>query len=406
MLKSLLKGFLVKFKGLIARCWILPLDTLLWELVGVDQSSPWHRLRTVAVWLRDLGRLIYAGFRANVSRWDGSEWSVIYISDGSYDSEKELQHLLFQKPPVETELNRVFIWRLPALIQQFASQGCLMICDVNRLLKWQFQGMYCIRCLPWQRALLDVSAPVDTIVSRFRKLRKRELAKAHKLGLEYCVSHDLADWALFYHEMYVPFINERYRDRAIIHSFEGLQETFEKRGELMYLKYQNSPVVAYFGTRRRYDRTFSALLMGVHQDYTHLVNQGLITALYWHVINWAHSHQLSVVDFGRVRARLNDGLFAFKRQFGMWFERDILTHTMWTFIGKDLPLNLVRRLNELALIAEAGKEYRCVAFAEGEASLPDKELAQREEIATQAGLDGLLLLPPPGREHAPAIRYQ
>jgi hypothetical protein len=390
-IKSLLRGFLTQFKRLIARYWIAPLDRLLYEIVGLDQSSPWHGLRTAVVWIKDLGRLIYTGFRVNVSRWEGPEWSVIYVSDDSTDSEKELQYLLFAGAPTETKLGRAFMWQLPRLIQRFGSQGCLVVCDMNRLVNWRFQEMYCIRVFPWLRTFLDVSVPMDLAFRRMRKLRKRDLSKAQNLGIEYGCSHELADLELFYHKMYVPYINERYGERATIYSYEGQREVLEKKGELLWVKYQGDPVVAYLGTQRG-GKAFSALHLGVHQDYTHLVKQGVITALYWHVISWAHSNRLSVIDFGRVRARLNDGLFAFKRQLGMQFKRDITTYTMWTLIGKDLPLALIRHLNELAFIAEVGKEYRCVVFADGKASLSDEELAQREKITAQAGLDGLLVL--------------
>jgi len=253
--------------------------------------------------------------------------------------------------------------------------------------------MYCIRALPWQRALLDVSGSMDSIAGRMRTLRKRDLSKAQKLGLEYCVSDDLADFELFYHKMYAPYIGERYVERAFIHSYEDLQKVFKKRGKLLCIKYQDDLVAAYFGTYRRYGSSFSALLMGVHQDYTRLVERGVVTALYWYVTSWAHANELSNVDFGRVRARLNDGLFGFKRQMGVWFERDILTHTVWTFVYEALPLSLVRRLNELAFIAEVGKEYQCVILDGFAVVLSDKELARRTKIADQAGL-GLFVLRP------------
>jgi len=396
MLKSLLRDCLVQSKRLLVRYWIVPLDNLLWEIVGLKQSSPWLLLRTAVVWARDLGKLIYTGFRANVSRWDGPEWSVIYVSDDSTDSEKELQYLLFSGASTETKMDRVFLWRLPALIQRFVSQEYLVICDLNRLVKWRFQGMYCIRVFPWGRALLDVSVPMDSILRRMARCRRRDLSKVKKQNFEYGVSHKLADFELFYHRMYIPHTIERFRDRSLIspHEYEFQRELFENRGELLYIKYQDDLVAAGLGTIRRYGRTFSPLHLGVDQDYAYLVKQGVIIALYWHVMNWARANHLHVVDFGKTRARLNDGVFLFKHRWGMQFERDITTHTMWTLIGKDLPLSLIRHLNDLAFIAEAGKEYRCVVFDHDDASLSDKDLTQREKIIAQAGLDGLLILQP------------
>jgi hypothetical protein len=382
---------------LVARCWIAPLETLLWEMVGLDRSSSWHILRTGVAWIKDLGRLVYTGLGVNVSRWDGSEWSVIYVSDDPTNDKMELQHLLFPRSPTETKLGRVFLWQLPALIQRFVSQECLVICDVNRLVKWRFQRIHCIRVLPWLRSYLDVSSPVESIIKRMTKHRRRNVSKVKKQDFEYGVSHDPADLDLFYHKMYIPYINKRYDDRAIIHLYEEQREVFEKRGQLLCVKYQGALIAACLGTLRRYDKTFSALLLGVDQEHVHAVKQDVIMALYWHVISWAHANHLHIVDFGRTRARLTDGVFEFKRRWGMQFKRDITTYTMWTLIGKNLPLALIRHLNELALIAEVDKEYRCVVFSCGETSLSDKELAQREKSAAHAGLDGLLEVGPKSR---------
>jgi hypothetical protein len=390
---TFLKGLLAQFKGLIARYWIVPLDDLLWEMVGL-RSSPWCVLRKAVVWVRDLGKLAYTEFRVNVSRWDGSEWSVIYLNDGATDSEKELQYLFFSETPTETKLGRAFLWQLPALIQRSVSQEYLVICDVNRLVKWQFQEMYCVRVFPWIRALLDVSVPMDSLLGRMTRQRKQNLSKVKKQDFEYKVSHDLADFELFYHKMYIPYTTQRFQDRALVppHDYEFQKELFQEKGKLLCIQCNDHLVAACLGVIRQDGKTFSPLHLGVHQDHAHLLKQGAITALYWHMISWAHANHLQVVDFGRTRARLGDGVFESKRRWGMWFERDITTHTMWTFVGKKLPLSLIRHLNELAFIAEVGREYRCVVFDCDGANLPDKELTRREKIVAQAGLDGLLLL--------------
>jgi len=400
MLKSLLKGFLTQFKRLIARFWIVPLDNLLWEMVGLEQSSPWCVVRAAIVWITELGRLIYTEFRVNISRWDGPDWSIIYVSDASAESEKELQYLFFSGSPTATELGRAFLWQLPTLVQQFVSQGCLVICDQNRLVKWRFQETYCIRIFPRLRALLDVSVPMDKVIKRMTNHRRRNLSKSKKRGFEYGVSHNPADFELFYYKMHIPYVKERFHDRARILPYESMRELFEERGELLYVEYQDKLAAAGLGTLRRYGRTFSPLQQGIDQDHTHLVKQDIIVALYWHVISWSHANHLHLVDFGGTPARLNDGIFQFKRRWGMRFERNITTHTMWTLIGKNLPLSLMRRLNELAFIAEVGQEYRCVVFDIDGASLPDKELSQREKIVAQAGLDGLLVLRPYGKENS------
>jgi hypothetical protein len=394
MLKYYLKRFLIQFKRLIARCWIVPLDDLLWEMVGIEQSSRWYALPTTLAWIRDLGRLIHTGLRMNISRWDGPEWSIIYISDDSTDSEKELQYLLSPGSLTETKLGRAFLWQIPALIRCFVAQECLVICDLNRLAKWKFQGMYCIRVFPWARAFLDISVPLNLVVGRMTESRRKDLSRLKKQGFEFGASRDLTDLEFFYHKMYIPYITGRFQSRAIIVPYDLQQKLLAQRGKLLCIRYRDNLVAASLGTLRRYGKTFSPLHVGVESDHMYLVKQDLLVALRWHTIRWAHANHLHLVDFGKTRARLNDGVFLFKHRWGMRFERDITTHTMWTLIGKDLPLPLIRHLNDLAFIAEVGKEYRCVVFDSDGASLSDKELARREKIIAQAGLDGLLILRP------------
>jgi hypothetical protein len=386
------KGFWAQFNKLIARCWIAPLDDLLWESVGLEQSTFYGRLRSFIVWLRDVGRLVYSCFRISVTRWDGSEWSVIYISDDVADSEKELQYLLFSETPTSTRVKRAFVWQLAGLTRQFVAQGCLVVCDLNRLINLRLRGMYCFRVCPWLRASLDVSVSPDLILKRTTKYRRKNVSKVKKLNFEYQVGCDPADLEPFYYEMYLPYTTERFRDRAFIPPPDSMRELFENNGQLLCVEYEGQSVTACLGAFRKYGETFSALFLGVHQDGTPAAKQDAIVALYWHIINWAHAQHLRRVDFGRNRARLDDGVFEFKRRWGMRFERDITTYTTWTFIGQELPPALIGKLNELAFVAEVGPEYRCVVFANGQTGISEDELARRTKVAAQAGLDGLLIL--------------
>jgi hypothetical protein len=392
LLKSFFKELLRQSKELIAQYWIVPLDSFLPEIVGLNKSSYWYMLSTLLAWIRDLGRLLYTSFRVNISRWDSSEWSIIYISDDTTSSVEELQYLLCPGVLTETKLGRVFVWQLSRLVPQFTAQGYLIVCDLNRLIKLQFQGTYCIRIFPWLRTLLDVSGSMDSVLKRMTRHRRQDLTKVKKLDFRYRLSQAPADFDLFYNRMHVPFITERYQDRAIIPPAAVQRKLFEKRGKLLCVEYEATSTAACMGILRRYNKTFSAVQLGIDQDQSHMLKEGVIVALYWQIISWAHANGLHFVDFGRTRARVSDGLFLFKHRWGMQFERDLVTPTMWTFIGKNLPLPLIRHLNDLAFIAEVKHEQHCVIFADDRVSLSCQELAQKEKVIAQAGLNGLLFL--------------
>ena len=373
------------------------MNRLLREMIGLDRSSPWFKLRTVLVWLRDAGKLASVGFRVTIRRWEGPRWSVIHISQESDESGQELRYLLFSEPSTQTELGRAFPWQLRPRVREFANQGCLVVCDMNRLLRPQFRGVDCVRVFPWLRAFLNVSDSLDQIVGRMRRRRKRDLSKIEEKRLEYGISRDLSDFEHFYRRMHLPYITDRYGERAIVQSYGILKRMFKRRGQLVYVGNRTRPVAAYLAVRRVFGRTLSALLLGVDGERAGSARQCDTGHVYWHVIRWAHDAGVRRIDFGRTRARLTDGVFEFKRGWGMRYEPDVMTHTRWTFAGKNLPAALFHHLNELGLIAEIGRELRCVVFAVKGDGFDAKELARRERVSLQAGLGGLAILPGTGR---------
>ena len=205
MLRHTAKIGFQKCRYLIAKVWIEPLDKLAWKMVGIDQTSLWYRVRNGIVWARDLGRLIYTGFRVSIIRWDGPKWSIIFIHDGFSDAEDELQFLFFDETPHATSLDTIFTWQVMSTVQPFLEQKCLIICDVNYLLGWHIQGTFTIRSFPWLRACLDVSQSTDAIMQNMNKHDRKDVARIKKHEFEFGESRDLADFDYFYHHLHIPF---------------------------------------------------------------------------------------------------------------------------------------------------------------------------------------------------------
>jgi hypothetical protein len=239
---------------------------------------------------------------------------------------------------------------------------------------------------------------MDSILAGMARHRRQDLTRISKRGFEYGVSHDPTDFEHFYHHMHVPHITGRFQERARLVSHAAMRDIFQKSDELIVVKYRGRLAAAGLGLPRQHGQTYSLLQLGIDPDGAQEAKQDIVLALYWHAIRRTHAQGLRRIDFGGTPARLGDGLFNFKRRWGMRFERDVTLHTMWTLImGRNLPAPLIRHLNELALIVEAGKEYRCLACDGVAAGLSEPELAERQHAAARAGLDGLLIITP-GRE--------
>jgi len=350
-----------------------------------------HRLLNWAlVPPKDFGWLLMTLGRVNVKRLEGAEWSVTYIGEDYTHSEKELHHVLFSDRPRVSQVDRVFIWQVPGMMLQLLEEADMLVCEVNRLIRWQPRGTKLLfRSPPWVRMELDVSCPINEIMARIAGTRRQDLRRAQEQGFTYALSRAPADLNLFYHEMYVPHILSRHQERAIIEPFEAKQAMF-RRGGLIVVKYEGEPVAAALG--HTVGDTFVLGSVGVHHKHFDLIKKGVTIALYWYTIEWARQNGLRHVDFGMTRPRFHDGVFWAKQRWGMQVRPYLLNHTHWLFIAQDPPTPLRRFLNEAGFIAESYDGYRCVVF-EGEVACPGgRDLARMEKAARQAGLEGLLIL--------------
>lgn len=359
-------------------------------MVGVRKESIWRRLLALLVWLKDLGRLAYSGYRMDAKRWNGPEWSILYVSDSTTNSEAELQYLLFDEKPSELWLGRHFTWKLKDVIRRYGTPDCLVVLDLNRLIKTSFQAKLKIRIAPWLRTFMDVSGTLDATLQRMTRERRKNIRKLIVQRYEFAISQDPADLEIFHDRLYLPHANRRFGERAIIHSIDIPRDASAKRQMLFTVRKHGNLLAACLGRFRRYANTFSAIDLGEDQKSEFSDRENAVEALYWHIITWAHANHFNLVDFGRTRARLNDGVFEFKRRWGMRFCKDIAGYAMWTFLASDLPVPLIRRLNQLAFIAETGQENRGLILVSRQAPIEEKERLRLKKVACQAGLDGLL----------------
>ncbi len=373
----------------ILRWWVRPLDKVLARLMFGPQHPPQSWVRKGVELARNLGLLAMTRLRVHIELLEGSDWSVIYIGVDQTHSLQELRHTLFPEPAVVRHLGRSFLWRLPALINQFIAQGHLVVCDLNRCVPWQPRLDSVFMVPPWVRLGLDVTQPMEKIMARVHRKTRRNLRKVCERGFTYECSQRLADFDLFYHEMYLPYITARHQERAIVEPYQTKLNLF-RQGGLILIKFGDQPVAGE--VYRTIGDTCVAGSLGVYRGDSDLVYQGAIIALHWAIIDWAHRNRLRWVDFGMTRPRLQDGIFQFKLQWGMSISRDVLTHTRWVFLCHDLKPALVHFLNAQGFIAEVDGGYRRVVLTSNEVQPTHEEFLREEKTARKAGLDGLLVL--------------
>jgi len=189
--------------------------------------------------------------------------------------------------------------------------------------------------------------------------------------------------------MYLPYITYRHGARAIVSKYYEIKASLEKGG-LIVIEKQGQPVSA-MGCRVL-GNTCRAGVLGVHKDQFHLISQGAIAATFWFMLRWAWQNHLHTFDMGGSRARLRDGVFNFKRQWGARLEAPLTVHTDWTFVAETIPPELCRFLNAQGFLGQVDGEWRAVMFETPEVPLTREEIDRTHRMAQKAGAAGVHIL--------------
>ncbi len=370
--------------------WIEPLQKIL-RLTSLDYDSTWPTwFNKVIAGLKDFGWLLMTVGKVNVTQFKGEDWSVIFVHDDfTFHAEMEISQILFPTPPEVKFRKRIFIWQIPSLLPQFLNDSDLVVCELNRLIKWQPHGIkYLFRSPPWLRMKLAIPPKLSDLTDNMANGRRRSLVKMQKQGFTYQFSHNPADLELFYYKMHVPYI--AYRHEAKPEPFETKQAMF-KKGGLIMVKYQGETVAS--ALRHTIGSTLIAGSLGVHEDHFDLFDKGVVLALTWYTIEWAHQQNLHHVEFGLTRAQLHDDVFWARVLWGMQIQPNLLDdHTYRLFATNHLPITLGKFLNKTTFIAEVDGGYSCVVFGGEEFGLTDEELANIQKISPRVGLKNVLIL--------------
>ncbi|MCG8347463.1 MAG: GNAT family N-acetyltransferase [Chloroflexales bacterium] len=342
-----------------------------------------------ALWGASIGRMAITDFRVHIRRLQGEDWSVVYL--GADFSFEEIQHILFPNKPQIQSLGRVFLWRIPALVRQFAQQGLLTICELDKLITWQPKMTYSFVTPAWLQQVLDVARPVDAIEADMSQNMRRNLRKARKNEFSYIFTQNPADIRMFYYQMYLPYQKERYGARAVLSSYEEICRTFAQGG-LILVKRGEQPICGMMC--HAVGDTCKSGPMGVHVDHFDQVGQGCNVALWWFMGDWARQQNLRYFDFGSSRPYTADGVFHFKRQWGTRVKAQPDALSKWVFGAERLPESLRQHLNTQGLIAEIDNQHYQVILLGPNDSSTTIEYDSKLQHALNCGLSGLWIAHP------------
>lgn len=165
--------------------------------------------------------------------------------------------------------------------------------------------------LPYIDTVLDISVPWDVILSRMRRDRRRGIREIKDRSYIYEITRDIEKFNLFYYKMYLPFCKKRHGKKARFIPVIYSKKTFQKGG-LLLVKLDGKYVSGIL-----YGLNKNTLFVPQHAVYLgrdeYIAGQA---ALYF-LMRWAKEKGYRQIDYGSTPPFANDGLFRYKRSWGM-----------------------------------------------------------------------------------------
>ena len=237
----------------------------------------------------------------------GGATGVLFLSD-----------LLYSGEPKKENLGKFFFWRVRSKINSDLPRSDLVFINMggffSRLLS--HQGFMIIPV--WILFMLDLSKkfPEAWNLSKSKNKSLREnLREFRRQNYSYEVTQDPAKFEYFYHHMYLPYAKKRYEELMLKASFHDMGRLF-KKGELLLVKKGDNYVSGILLVRESPD-TILAYSLGITGGNIEYLKAGALTAVYYFGILWAQEKGYKWMDFGHCRSFLKDGVFNYKKHWGM-----------------------------------------------------------------------------------------
>jgi len=235
-----------------------------------------------------------------------------------------LNDLLFNRPPQVKQVGTVFIWRLKDLDRFVSSDVDAVLVSCDRFYQRWLQKADLFVFPHVVDMVLDVSGSFDDFYKKMTNSAKADIKKAEKQRYTYEIVSDLDHLRFFYERMYLPLIRTRYPDTPMyIPQFLFFKWLHMIGYRLLFVKDNQGKYVSgcYF---HQQGKVGSLRYNGVLDGDFELIRNGAESAIYCFFIVHAQEQKVSILDFGGVRPFFHDGLFFYKRKWGMTVEHSDL----------------------------------------------------------------------------------
>lgn len=329
--------------------------------------------------------------RMSAYRISQADLAVIFV--GGRQGLTEIRALLFpDSQAASEELGRYKLWRLGRQTQCWMETGAsLVVCETSRFFKTMIAQID-ISVPKWIGQFVEMPESLETMLAGTarRDIRKR-IHKARKAGFQ-CngLTRSKKDFDYFYEQMYLPFVNVRHGERALVTPYEDQLKRWFQRGGLVPVTRGSLPIAG--GITYAANGICHLIEAGVSTDDSQLLGQEINAFLYLSVMKWAHSVGIRSCDMGGSYAYRHNGSFSFKREWGARVVRRRRIYPVWHFLARDIPATLRNRLNELGFITEIEGKFWGVWIDVENEQLDEQGIRIKLMEMKKAGLSGLAVI--------------
>jgi hypothetical protein len=334
--------------------------------------------------------------RARLARYRPQAWRIegrermsgvplVIVYAGQLENKNYLAHLAFADSPTEQALGRRWLWALLPPKRKRESKGVdLRIVELyenqRRWLRTRFQFFVPI----WIGGELDLQHAVARL--QRSKNARYHLRWMQKNEITYEVTHDPKAFEYFYSSMYLPYIKNRYGDRAFPMSHEDMVGKFGC-SELFFVTVRGERVA---GDILLYeDNGVRAWSTGVKDGDPSYVKAGAMKALDYLRVQYLAERGYKALHMGGSRPFLLDGVLRHKKQ-----RRVRLSNHTKRYFSLSLTAGSVGAKAFIAnnpFIYENNGTYRGAIFIEPDLPLSPERLRELYDEYHMDGLAGLSL---------------